>query len=97
MSDEQAWAAELPTFALGTSVYAQRDDGILILKRAVGAMVGSWYLPGGALDPGESLEECAVRELREESGLEATGPLALIGLVPMHIYERDIAVADIPS
>ncbi|MBW2279484.1 MAG: NUDIX domain-containing protein [Deltaproteobacteria bacterium] len=81
-----------PLFAMGTSVYAQRDGEILILRRAVGAMSGSWYLPGGALDPGETLEQCAARELREESGLEPAGPLALIGIVPMHVYDHETLI-----
>lgn len=77
---------EVPLFALSTSVYARRGEDILILKRAAGAMRGSWYLPGGALDPGETLEQCAVRELWEEAGLRPGGPLALVGIVPMEIY-----------
>ncbi len=35
-----------PLFAMGTAVYARRAGEILILKRAGGAMSGSWYLPG---------------------------------------------------
>ena len=83
---------EPQTFALGTAVFAQREGKILLLKRALGALAGSWYLPGGSLDPGETLEECAARELREESGLEASGPLSLIGLVPMYIYDREFMI-----
>jgi 8-oxo-dGTP pyrophosphatase MutT (NUDIX family) len=30
----------------------------------------AWVLPGGHLDPGESLKECCIRELHEECGLE---------------------------
>ncbi|MDQ3929315.1 MAG: NUDIX domain-containing protein, partial [Chloroflexota bacterium] len=30
-----------------------------------------WGLPGGGLKPGESLEECVLREIREETGIEA--------------------------
>lgn len=79
-----------PLFAIGTSVYAQRGDDILILKRAMGEFTESWYLPGGALDPGEMPEQCAMRELEEESGLRPQGPLSLIGLVPMHIYGHPV-------
>jgi 8-oxo-dGTP pyrophosphatase MutT (NUDIX family) len=35
-----------------------------------------WFTPGGGLDPGESVVEGAIRELREETGLEVT-PAAL--------------------
>jgi 8-oxo-dGTP diphosphatase len=80
------------SYALGTALYARRAGQILVLKRAVGAMTGSWYLPGGALDPGESLEAGAVRELREESGLTPTSALVLIGLVPMHLYGRELLI-----
>ena len=91
MGDPQSFP-EPPLFAMGTSVYAQRGDEILILKRAVGAMVGSWYLPGGALDPGETLEQGAARELEEEAGLRPDGPLHLIGIMPMHLYEHDMFI-----
>jgi 8-oxo-dGTP diphosphatase len=80
------------TYAMGTALYARRDDRILVLKRAVGAMAGSWYLPGGAVDPGESLEAGAARELFEETALRPVSPLVLIGLVPMHIYDRDMMI-----
>ena len=87
-------AYEPPLYGMGTGIYARRDGKILILKRALGALSGSWYLPGGALDRGETLEACALRELREESGLVPTGPLALIGIVPMHVYGRDTFIVN---
>ena len=73
-------------YGLGTSVYAERDGKILVLKRAGAAAPGAWYTPGGVLDPGETPAECARRELLEEAGLVPTGPLELVGLIPMHVY-----------
>ncbi len=76
-------------YGIGTSIYARRKEEILILERAAGTLSGAWYLPGGALDPGETLEQCALRELREETGLAPTGPLELLSIFPMHVYGRD--------
>ena len=36
----------------------------------MGSFKGAWVLPGGHIDPGESLEECALRELWEETGVK---------------------------
>ena len=46
------------------------DPSILLLRRAVEPGLGGWDLPAGYLDPGESFEMAAVREAREESGIE---------------------------
>lgn len=40
--------------------------------------LGFWTLPGGGVDPGESHDEAAVRELAEETGMIAGGPLPCI-------------------
>ncbi len=40
-----------------------------------------WSIPKGLPDDGESLEDAAVRETREEAGVETTGPLTLLGHV----------------
>jgi 8-oxo-dGTP pyrophosphatase MutT (NUDIX family) len=76
-------------YGIGTTIYAERDGMILLLKRAAGAATGSWYLPGGVLEPDELPEDCALRELQEESGLVPTGPLRLISVIPMFVYGVD--------
>lgn len=86
-------ADEPKLYGIGTSVYAQREGRILILERAGGAATGAWYTPGGVLDPGETPEECAVRELFEETGLRPSGPLSLVGLIPMYVYGVDTFLA----
>lgn len=46
------------------------EPSILLLRRAVEPGAGGWDLPAGYLDPHESPEEAAVRETREEAGIE---------------------------
>ncbi|MDP9255678.1 MAG: NUDIX domain-containing protein [Actinomycetota bacterium] len=51
---------------------------VLLGRRGVEPFLGFWDTPGGFVEPGESLEECVRRELREEAGVEiAVGRLVL--------------------
>jgi 8-oxo-dGTP diphosphatase len=68
---------------LATLCYIKHDSHTLMLhrvKRADDIHAGKWNGLGGKLEPGESPEECVVREVREESGLEIVNP-HLHGLV----------------
>lgn len=48
-----------------------RDGALLIAQRHAHAHLGGlWEFPGGKLEPGESYEQCLVRELLEELGIE---------------------------
>ncbi len=58
---------------LATLVYLKRDGKTLMIhrvKKQADIHQGKWNGLGGKLEPGESPEACAVREVREESGLE---------------------------
>ena len=76
-------------YTLASVVYAERDGKILLLKRSGGALSGEWFLPGGAVDPGELPEDAAARELFEESGLRIDGDLEMIGAYPIWVYGAD--------
>lgn len=52
------------------SVIAIRDSSILWLRRAVNPRAGFWALPSGFMELGETLQQAAVRETREEVGIE---------------------------
>lgn len=53
-----------------------RNGRYLIARRRRDAHLGGlWEFPGGKREPGESLEECLRRELREELGVEITEPV----------------------
>lgn len=56
---------------LTTLVYALRDGRVLMMHRRKEPNLGQWTAPGGKIELHESPAECAVRELREETGLVA--------------------------
>jgi mutator protein MutT len=66
-----------------------RDGDILIAKRPPGYhLAGLWEFPGGKQEPEETLEECLVREIKEELDIEIR-PVRLFMTV-LHEYEKKI-------
>lgn len=62
---------------VATLCYVRSGGRTLMLhrdKKPGDAHRGKWNGLGGKLDPGESPDECVVREVREESGLRLSGP-----------------------
>jgi 8-oxo-dGTP diphosphatase len=62
---------------LATLCYVKRDGHTLMVlrnKKPNDIHIGKWNGLGGKFEPGETPEECVVREVREESGLELRNP-----------------------
>lgn len=55
---------------VATGAIFSLNGGILLVQRAIEPSYGKWVFPGGYVDRGESLEAAAVRETKEESGLD---------------------------
>ncbi|MGH7040533.1 MAG: NUDIX hydrolase, partial [Acetobacteraceae bacterium] len=67
-----------PIVGIGMVVF--KADQVLLIRRAKPPGLGSWSLPGGAQELGETVEQAARRELDEETGV-TVGPLHLAAVV----------------
>lgn len=71
----QSLVSELPVPSVG--VVCLRGDQVLLIKRGTPPRLGQWSLPGGRLERGETTVAGALRELTEETGVQAR----MLGLV----------------
>ena len=66
-----------PKLAVGTIIRDERDRVVLV-RRAIEPGYGKWVFPGGYVDRGEQLQAAALREAREETGLEVSPPAPVV-------------------
>ena len=67
----------LPAPVPCAGVVCLRGDEVLLIRRGQPPRLGEWSLPGGRIEAGERAVDAALRELREETGVEAE----IIGLI----------------
>ncbi len=70
-----------PKVAVGTIIDAG-NSRVVLIRRSIEPGYGRWVFPGGYVDRGEEVEEAALREAREECGLD----VRLDGLVGVYSY-----------
>ena len=88
-----------PKVAVGA--ICRKDGKIVLLRRAIDPAFGKWVFPGGYVDRGESLEDAARREAKEEIGVE----VRLTRLINVYsytgrpvvvvVYEADVVAGEI--
>jgi 8-oxo-dGTP diphosphatase len=65
---------------VGVSAIILDGDKILLEKRKNSPGKGKWSVPGGLVELGERIEQAAIREVKEETGLDVYEP-RLVGIV----------------
>lgn len=68
---------------VSVAVLAEQDGRVLLIKRSMDPARGSWCMPGGFMEQGETPRQTAVRECREETGVE----VEITRLVDVFYYE----------
>jgi len=79
-----------------TAIIPYPPDKILLIRRNTIPFKGYWALPGGRMNPGETIEQTIVREVKEETGLDVV-VVSLIGEYVEKGIKDDIEYAYYPT
>jgi 8-oxo-dGTP diphosphatase len=83
----------LGTTCDGASIAVFKDRKVLLVKRARPPFAGLWSLPGGKTEGDEAPREAALRELKEETGIEADVE-GVVDLIKIPSDEQDDCVTN---
>ena len=71
--DWENWPAEMPA----TLMFIKQGDQVLLIEKQRGIGAGKINGPGGKIDPGETPEECVIREVQEELHITVKDPIKM--------------------
>uniref|UniRef100_T1IVJ6 Nudix hydrolase domain-containing protein n=1 Tax=Strigamia maritima TaxID=126957 RepID=T1IVJ6_STRMM len=77
------------------AVIINDDDEVLMVQEAKSSYSGTWYLPAGRMEPGETIEEAAEREVLEETGLQFRANSILIVECAHGSWVRFVLMGDV--
>ena len=74
-SSERDQRSFLPRPLIGVGAVVWHQDHVLLIQRGKEPNIGSWSLPGGAQELGETVREAVCREVLEETGVTISSPI----------------------
>ncbi len=75
--------------SIGVGIIIVNNEGRILLKKRMNAHAPYYSIPGGSLDPGETFEECAVREVEEETNLKIKNPRVIALTNDLQTYQEE--------
>lgn len=76
-----------PTFVTVDNVVVQSGH-VLLVERKFNPGKGLWALPGGFVENDKTIEQCLIKELREETGLKVVDKVLLGNVVGKHVFDK---------
>lgn len=85
----ESWAQSPypPTFVTVDNVVVQSGH-VLLIERKFNPGKGLWALPGGFVENDKTIEQCLIKELREETGLKVVDKVLLGNIVNRHVFDK---------
>jgi NADH pyrophosphatase NudC (nudix superfamily) len=72
MTNNIPWEETIERVGIVAGCVVKRDDKYLLVQEKQAKVYGLWNIPAGYVDKGETIEQAAVREVKEEAGFDVT-------------------------